>query len=97
MMDEMINKVVWGDAMNVLDSIGDNTIAIVLTDPPYFLDKMDNNWNHKTVSTVTDYCHTVKSLPPGMKFDREQGKRFYTWCCCGKEIRKKIYRDWQQS
>ncbi|MGB9590765.1 MAG: DNA-methyltransferase, partial [Candidatus Hydrothermia bacterium] len=32
---------------------------------------------------------TVKYLPPGMKFDKEQGKRFYEWYL---KISKEIYR-----
>lgn len=89
MTNEMINKIILGDAGKILSQIEDNLVDIVLTDPPYFLDKMDNNWSHKTVSTVTDYCHTVKSLPPGMKFDKEQGKRFYEWYF---KISKELYR-----
>jgi len=76
---ELINKITLGDAQKILPKIEDNSIDLVLTDPPYFLDKMDNNWNHQTISTITDYCHVVKSLPPGMKFDKEQGKKFYRW------------------
>ena len=74
----MINKVILGDAMKLLPTIENNTIDLVLTDPPYFLDKMDSNWDHEKVSS-TKYQHAVKSLPPGMKFDREQGKKFYSW------------------
>jgi len=84
-----INKIILGDAEKILPQIEDNSIDLVLTDPPYFLDKMDNNWSHKTVSSITDYCHTVKSLPPGMKFDKEQGKRFYEWYF---KISKELYR-----
>jgi site-specific DNA-methyltransferase (adenine-specific) len=79
MSSEMINRIILGDAQKVLPQIEDNLVDLVLTDPPYFLDKMDNNWDHRIVSNITDYCHTVKSLPPGMKFDKEQGKRFYKW------------------
>ena len=89
MNNEMINKIILGDAGKILSQIEDNSIDLVLTDPPYFLDKMDNNWSHKTVSTITDYCHTVKFLPPGMKFDKEQGKRFYEWYF---KISKELYR-----
>jgi len=88
MINEIINKIVCGDARDVLDRIEDNTIDLVLTDPPYFLDKMDNSWNHETVSS-TKYQHAVKSLPAGMKFDREQGKRFYAWYL---EISRKLHR-----
>lgn len=89
MNDEFINKIILGDAEKILPEIIDNSIDLVLTDPPYFLDKMDNNWDPKTVSTITDYCHVVKSLPPGMKFDKEQGKRFYIWYS---KISREIYR-----
>ncbi|MEW6608584.1 MAG: site-specific DNA-methyltransferase [bacterium] len=89
MNKELINKIILGDSLKVLPQIEDNSIDLVLTDPPYFLDKMDNNWNHQTVSTITGYCHVVKSLPPGMKFDKEQGKSFYQWYL---KISKELYR-----
>ncbi|PIU66429.1 MAG: site-specific DNA-methyltransferase [Armatimonadetes bacterium CG07_land_8_20_14_0_80_40_9] len=89
MNKEMINKIMLGDSLKVLPQIEDNSIDLVLTDPPYFLDKMDNNWNHQTVSAITDYCHVVKSLPPGMKFDKEQGKNFYEWYL---RISRELYR-----
>jgi site-specific DNA-methyltransferase (adenine-specific) len=89
MNDDILNKLILGDAKEVLTKIEDNSIDLVLTDPPYFLDKMDNNWNHDTVSTITDYCHTVRSLPPGMKFSREQGRKFYEWYLA---ISKELYR-----
>ena len=88
-MDKFINKIILGDAEKILPEIVDNSIDLVLTDPPYFLDKMDNGWDPEMVSTITDYCHVVKSLPPGMKFDKEQGKRFYEWYL---KISKEIYR-----
>jgi len=89
MNKEMLNKVILGDAREILPKIESNSVDLVLTDPPYFLDKMDNNWDNQTVSRITDYCNVVKSLPPGMKFDREQGKRLYEWYL---EISKELYR-----
>ncbi len=76
---KVINKIILGDSLKVLPQIEDNSIDLILTDPPYFLDKMDNNWNHQRVSKITDYCNVVKSLPPGMKFDKKQGIHFYQW------------------
>ena len=78
MNERFLNKITLGDATVLLTELDSDSIDIVLTDPPYFLDKMDNNWDHETVSS-NKYQHAVKSLPPGMKFDREQGKRFYSW------------------
>jgi len=83
-----INKIITGDSIEVLSKIDDNLVDVVLTDPPYFLDKLDNNWNYETVSKKNNQ-YTIKSLPAGMKFDREQGKRFYTWYL---EVSKEIFR-----
>jgi len=78
MNDKYINNLIVGDAFTELSRLEDNSIDLVLTDPPYFLDKMDNDWNHeKIISTKNHYV--VKSLPAGMKFDREQGKKLYGW------------------
>jgi len=89
MNNKFINKIVLGDAETVLKEIEDNSIDLVLTDPPYFLDKLDNGWDPKKVSMITNYCNVVKSLPPGMKFEKEQGKKFYDWYLI---IAKEIYR-----
>jgi site-specific DNA-methyltransferase (adenine-specific) len=39
---------------------------------------MDNSWDDTKVSS-NKYHHAVKSLPAGMKFDRQQGINFYRW------------------
>jgi len=75
---EYLNKITCGDALQILSKLESKSIDLVLTDPPYFLDKMDNNWDEKKVAS-TKYHQVVKSLPAGMKFDREQGKNFYEW------------------
>lgn len=88
MRNKIENKILLGDALKVLDDIEEGSIDLVLTDPPYFLDKLDENWKYETVSNKKNQ-QTVKSLPAGMKFDRNQGKRFYTWYL---DISKKLYR-----
>lgn len=75
---EYLNKIIWADALQLLAKIETDSIDVVLTDPPYFLDKLDNNWDHRKVENQKNQ-YTIKSLPAGMKFDREQGKRFYDW------------------
>jgi DNA modification methylase len=85
---DFINKIVCADTITFLPKIEDNSIDVVLTDPPYFLDKLDNNWDHARVSNQNNQ-HTIKSLPAGMKFDREQGKRFYSWYF---DVSKEIFR-----
>lgn len=83
-----LNKIICADALKLLSKIENNSIDIVLTDPPYFLDKLDNNWNHEKVSNKSNQ-YTIKSLPAGMRFDREQGIRFYKWYF---DIAKELYR-----
>jgi len=76
--DKFINHLFCEDALQFLPNLASNSIDLVLTDPPYFLNKLDNNWNTTKVSK-TDNLWVIKSLPAGMKFDREQGRRFYKW------------------
>lgn len=89
MNENFLNKIIEGDALKILPELEENSIDLVLTDPPYFLDKLDDKWDPEKVSTLTDYCIVVKSLPPGMKFDREQGIRFYEWF---KVVAKLVFR-----
>lgn len=85
---DFINQIICADTLRLLPQIESNSIDVVLTDPPYFLDKLDNNWDHEKVSNQ-DNQYIIKSLPAGMKFDREQGKRFYSWYF---EVSKEIFR-----
>jgi len=77
-MKKYINKITHDDALNVLSKLEDNSIDVVLTDPPYFLDKMDHNWNAQKVKSPKK-PYAIKHLPAGMKFNKEQGKEFYLW------------------
>lgn len=85
---KFLNKITHGNSLEILPQIENNSVDIVLTDPPYFLDKMDESWDHKVVSNKNNQ-QTVKSLPAGMKFSREQGVRFYKWYF---KISKEAYR-----
>lgn len=50
-----------------------NSVHMVLTDPPYFLDGLDTGWTKgKTGSSRA--TGTVGTLPVGMKFDKRQGE-----------------------
>ncbi len=86
--NNLINKIILGDSLEILSTIKDNSIDVVLTDPPYFLDKLDNNWEYKKVENTKNQ-HTIKSLPAGMKFDRKQGREFYKWYLI---VSQQIYR-----
>lgn len=85
---KFVNKIICADTLELFSQIESNSIDVVLTDPPYFLDKLDNNWNYEEVSNKSNQ-YAIKSLPAGMKFDREQGKKFYAWYL---KISEEIFR-----
>lgn len=85
---EFTNRIICADTFELLPKIAGNSIDVVLTDPPYFLDKLDDKWDYKKVSNQNNQ-YTIKSLPAGMKFDREQGVRFYKWYL---DVSKEIFR-----
>ena len=81
-------ELIHGDASIELKKTQSNSISIVFTDPPYFLDKMDNKWDELKVQNKKNQ-KVIKHLPPGMKFDKNQGIDFYRWYI---DIAKEIYR-----
>jgi len=60
--------------------LNNNQISLILTDPPYFIDGMDNNWDSQKLKRRVK-PGVVGSIPAGMKFSPEQGRnlqRFIT-------------------
>ena len=47
--------------MNELKKLEDNSIDCVITDPPYFIDKLDNNWSSNEVNNDVKNSH-IKHL-----------------------------------
>jgi site-specific DNA-methyltransferase (adenine-specific) len=66
------------DCMIELDKLKDNSIDCVITDPPYFIDKLDNSWSSIEVNCDVKNSH-IKHLPKGMKFDKSQVKNLYDY------------------
>ena len=63
------------DCRDAMPKMNDNSVSLIVTDPPYFIDGMDDDWDHRALERRTRGCGVVKSLPIGMKFDRSQGPR----------------------
>tara|TARA_B100000965_G_scaffold76898_1_gene61048 strand:+ start:4307 stop:5221 length:915 start_codon:yes stop_codon:yes gene_type:complete len=74
-MNENI-KVINGDCLIELKRLDDNSIDCVITDPPYFIDKLDNNWSSNEIKNDKKNSH-ISHLPKGMKFDKNQVKNLY--------------------
>tara|TARA_Y100000022_G_scaffold194600_1_gene199199 strand:+ start:192 stop:1103 length:912 start_codon:yes stop_codon:yes gene_type:complete len=68
-------KIINNDCLKELNGLPDNSIDCVITDPPYFIDKLDNKWDSKKVSN--DSNSHIKHLPKGMKFSKNQVKELY--------------------
>lgn len=68
--------IVNDDSLNYLETLDDNSLDCCITDPPYFIDKLDNKWNSTKVTARKNNSH-IKHLPKGMKFDKNQVINLY--------------------
>ena len=75
--DDII-KIINNDCMIELNRLEDDSIDCVITDPPYFIDKLDNKWDAEEVKNDVKNSH-IKHLPKGMKFDKSQVKNLYDY------------------
>lgn len=64
-----------GDCSTVLADMSSASVHLVVTDPPYFLDRLDDGWSHEKIEHSRKYAGTIGGLPIGMKFDSDQGRR----------------------
>ena len=71
-------QIINNDCILELEKLEDNSIDLVLTDPPYFIDKLDNKWSSTDVNNDTKNSH-ITHLPKGMKFDKNQVKNLYDY------------------
>ncbi len=58
--------------------MGTNSVSLILTDPPYFMDGMGNEWSHSKLKSRIK-PGVIGGLPAGMKFDRKQGQNLYSF------------------
>jgi site-specific DNA-methyltransferase (adenine-specific) len=65
-----------GDALRVLPTLLSNSVHLVITDPPYFIDGMGKDWDSKKLEVKASKAGVIGSLPVGMKFDPVQGRHF---------------------
>ncbi|MCS6919105.1 MAG: site-specific DNA-methyltransferase [Fimbriimonadales bacterium] len=88
-LNRWIDQIICADALETLPQLPSDSIDLVLTDPPYFLDKLDNEWTPERAARRRYQSQTVFHLPPGMKFDPAQGRRMYEWY---QEVSRELYR-----
>ena len=78
--------IIYEDCRKVMKRFADNRFSLVLTDPPYFIDGMDDKWNHQHLWARVKKG-VVGSLPAGMKFDAKQGQKL-------QEFLQPVAREW---
>ena len=78
--------VVPADCREALGQLPENAAALVLTDPPYFLDGMDAGWESGRLRARIR-PGVIGGLPAGMRFDPGQGRR-------PQEFLEPIAREW---
>ena len=66
------------DCLEYIATLESNSIDCIITDPPYFIDKLDNKWSSKDINEDKKNSH-IKHLPKGMKFDKNQVKQLYDY------------------
>ena len=81
-MENTLNEtpiiIVHNDCMKEIAKMENDSIDCIITDPPYFIDKLDNNWSSSQVNGDVKNSH-IKHLPKGMKFDKAQVKNLYDY------------------
>ncbi len=75
-MKKIHNATIYNeDCLKAFSGLSDNSIDLIATDPPYFLDGMDDKWSEKNLRKKQSKASTIGGLPVGMKFDPKQGLR----------------------
>ena len=74
------------DCRDGMRDLADKSISMVLTDPPYFIDGMDDRWDDARLRARTK-PGVVGGLPGGMRFDPAQGRALY-------EFLSPVAREW---
>ena len=65
-----------GDCTKLLPNLKDQSVHLVLTDPPYFLHGLDDKWDHDAVKASKERNYEKYGgwkMPSGMAFDMAQG------------------------
>lgn len=71
-----MNLLINGDCLDELNKLSDNSIDLVLTDPPYFIHKLNHDWSKATIDSDKKNSH-ITHLPKGMKYSKNQVKDLY--------------------
>lgn len=68
-------RLVAGDCRDALAGMDADSVHLTVTDPPYFLDRLGDDWDQSRIDYSKGHADVVGGLPIGMRFDRAQGRR----------------------
>ncbi len=71
-------KIINNDCLIELKKLENNSIDCFITDPPYFLHKLNNDWSDKYIKNDIKNSH-ITHLPKGMKYDKKQVQKLYEY------------------
>lgn len=83
-----MNKLIHGNCLDELNKLEDNSVDLVLTDPPYFIHKLDSEWSKKRIDLDKKNSH-ITNLPKGMKYSKSQVKELFDFY---KEVSDLVYK-----
>ena len=63
-----------GDCLKIINSLENNSLDLIITDPPYFIGTLTNKW--KNAKNANSH---ITHLPRGMKFSRKQTENLYNF------------------
>ena len=69
------NTIYAGNCIEYMKTLPPNSVHMICTDPPYFLDGLGSEWNTANLEARGE-SRLVGNLPKGMKFDRAQSTKF---------------------
>ncbi len=77
------------DCREGIKKLADNSVDFIVTDPPYFIDGMGDDWDDTKLKKKASKSGVIGGLPVGMKFDAEQGKKLQAFM---EPLAKEFYR-----
>ena len=77
-MNDAARWVKSADCRDGMADLDDSSVSLILTDPPYFIDGMDDGWDDGHLRSRVK-PGVVGGLPAGMKFTRAQGRNLYAF------------------
>lgn len=86
MLDKNIYRIINGNSLDILDTLEENSVDSIVTDPPYELGFMGKSWDASGIAyNVELWKKALRVLKPGGYLLAFGGTRTYHRICCAIE------------